>query len=388
VASNRLGQPDLTLLRSLDSVQGYGAVVDQHYDAETGTHLQLNLTPAALSGTTFAQLDLGLLVTVPEYFVHLVDRPPGYTGSIADGATALPPVGPHPSAPPDRSVPGPTPAGDYVFVPPPSPAAALSPGDVRTQYFGTVLSVTTVTVPLPAGGGGSLRVGLLTPGGSATSWLGPAEPIAGRTAVTVRTDRPRAASGIVLLAGSSSPAPGAVTVEPVTVGAAVIRTAGQGTYRVDGSLRDFVAPSRWRFVGRDGVFSVFAQASASGRAWVTGGPPGAARVVSDTPWGDETIRVDARSRAVLVRSVQFATGWQATVTPVGATGTAGAARAVPVQRSGLLQSVSVPAGTDLVRFTYRPSRAYEGLAVSAVGVVAVVLLVGGPPLVRRRRRRA
>ncbi len=93
-------------------------------------------------------------------------------------------------------------------------------------------------------------------------------------------------------------------------------------------------------------------------------------------------------RAVLVRSVQFATGWQATVTPVGATGTAGAARAVPVQRSGLLQSVSVPAGTDLVRFTYRPSRAYEGLAVSAVGVVAVVLLVGGPPLVRRRRRRA
>ncbi len=117
VASNRLGQPDLTLLRSLDSVQGYGAVVDQHYDAETGTHLQLNLTPAALSGTTFAQLDLGLLVTVPEYFVHLVDRPPGYTGSIADGATALPPVGPHPSAPPDRSVPGPTPAGDYVFVP-------------------------------------------------------------------------------------------------------------------------------------------------------------------------------------------------------------------------------------------------------------------------------
>jgi hypothetical protein len=199
---------------------------------------------------------------------------------------------------------------------------------------------------------------------------------------------PRAASGIVLLAGSSSAGAGAVTVEPVTVGAALIRTAGQGTYRVDGSLRDLVAPSRWRFVGRDGVFSVFAQASASGRAWVTGAAPGAARVVSDTPWGDETIRVDAPRRAVLIRSVQFATGWQATVTPVGAGGRAAVARAVPVERSGLLQSVSVPAGTDLVRFTYRPSRAYEGLAVSAAGVAAVVVLVGGPPLVRRRRRRA
>ncbi|HEY5251524.1 MAG TPA: hypothetical protein VIJ09_07680, partial [Acidimicrobiales bacterium] len=77
VQANRLGQPDLTVLRSLDSVQGYGAVVDEHYDAETGTHLQLNLTPSALSGSTFAQLDLGLLVTVPEYFIHLVDSPPG-----------------------------------------------------------------------------------------------------------------------------------------------------------------------------------------------------------------------------------------------------------------------------------------------------------------------
>jgi hypothetical protein len=73
VEANRIGQPDLTLLRSLDSVQGYGAVVNQRYDAETGTHLQLNLTPTALSGDKFAQLDLGLLVSVPEYF----RQPPG-----------------------------------------------------------------------------------------------------------------------------------------------------------------------------------------------------------------------------------------------------------------------------------------------------------------------
>ena len=87
--ANRLGQPDLTILRSLDSVQGYGAVVDEHYDAETGTHLQLNLTPSALSGNTLAQLDLGLLVSVPEYFIHLVDSPPGLPGTRS-------PTGPSP----------------------------------------------------------------------------------------------------------------------------------------------------------------------------------------------------------------------------------------------------------------------------------------------------
>ncbi len=32
VAAERLGQPDLTILRALSSVQGYGAVVDANYD--------------------------------------------------------------------------------------------------------------------------------------------------------------------------------------------------------------------------------------------------------------------------------------------------------------------------------------------------------------------
>jgi hypothetical protein len=385
VASNRVGQPDLTILRSLDSVQGYGAVVDQLYDAETGTHLQLNLTPAALSGTTFAQLDLGLLVSVPQYFIHLVDRPPGYTGTITNGDSPLPPVAPDPSAPADTSTPGPTPNGDYVFVSPPSPTATLIPGNARTQYFGTVLSVTAVTVPLPFGGTGSLRVGLVAPDGRTRSWLGPPEPVAGRTELTIHTPA-RSAGGIVLVAGPGAPVTAAV---PVTVGAALIRTAGQGTYRVDGSLRDVVTPSRWRFVGRIGLFAVFAQPSARGRAWVTGGAPATAHVVSDAPWGTEIIRVSARSRAVLIRSVQYATGWQATVTPVGADGrTDGPSRSAVVERSGLLQAVTVPAGTDLVRFAYRPSRAFDGLFLSALGVLAIVALVVGPPVVRRRRRRA
>ena len=60
----------------------------------------------------------------------------------------------------------------------------------------------------------------------------------------------------------------------------VVRTAGQGTYRVDGSLRDFVTPARWRFAGMIGLFCIFTEASAAGRAWVEGrvGRPGTCRV--------------------------------------------------------------------------------------------------------------
>ncbi len=374
VEANRLGQPDLTILRSLDSVQGYGAVVDEHYDAETGTHLQLNLTPAALSGDTFARLDLGLLVSVPEYFIHLVSRPPNYGGSVLNGAPLLPPVGPDPSAPPDRAPAAPTPPGDYVFVSPPAPTAMLSAGDPRTQYFGTVLSVTAVTVPLASTADtGDLRVGLLSPDGGRTTWLGPAVSLAGKSEITVDS-APQAASGIILLS----------TAATAAVGDAVVRTAGQGTYRVDGSLRDIVTAPRWRYLGNDGAFSVFAQPSARGRAWVTGDPSATARVVSDSPWGDEIIRVSTHHQGTLVRSEQFASGWEATIT--GTTPGAGSSRSAVVRRSDLIQAVTVPAGVHLVHFTYRPARAFEGLAVSAVGVIVVGVL-GFWPLIRRRRRR-
>jgi hypothetical protein len=187
------------------------------------------------------------------------------------------------------------------------------------------------------------------------------------------------ATGIVLMV-SSGP--------PLTIGAPLVRTAGQGTYRIDGSLRDIVTRPHWHFVAMDGDFGVFACPGARGRAWVSGDRSATAHVVSDSPWGDETIRVATGHRATLVRSVQFSSGWQATVTALQSGGrTTGADRAVAVTRQGLVQGVAVPAGVDLVRFTYRPSRAYEGLALSGLGVLLTVLLAVGPVFVRRRRRR-
>ena len=48
VQVERLGEPDLNILRGLDSVQGYGAVVDAAYDQATATHEQLNMSPVGL----------------------------------------------------------------------------------------------------------------------------------------------------------------------------------------------------------------------------------------------------------------------------------------------------------------------------------------------------
>ncbi len=142
VQVERLGEPDLNILRDLDSVQGYGAVVDAHYDSATATHEQLNMSLSGLADGSFAQLDLGVLATVPEYFVHLVTAAPGSAISAVAGATRYPPVAPSDTAPPDTTPPPATPANDYQYAPPPAATLSLPVGQVRTQYLGAVLSVT------------------------------------------------------------------------------------------------------------------------------------------------------------------------------------------------------------------------------------------------------
>jgi len=377
VAAERIGEPDLTILRNLSSVQGYGAVVDANYEQATETHGQLEMKPSALADGTFAQLDLGVLATVPEYFEHLVVAPPGLPFSVVTGATRIPPVGPQPGARPDTTTPPLTSPSNYQYALPPATTVPLVPGRSRTQYFGTVLSVTSVTIPVQSGSG-SMRVGLLAPDGSSTIWIGSAPARPGSAQVSMPGPDP--ASGLVLETGAGS---------PVEIGAVILHTAGQGTYRIDGSLRDAVTPARWRYRGMIGPFSIFTEASAAGRAWVQsrsrGGPAATAHVVSTTPWGDETVRVITAHPATLVRSEQFATGWQATVVTAAGRGLGDTRHAVPVRGHGLIQAVRVPAGTSLVHFTYRPHRVLEGFVASAVGFIVMVGLVAWP-VVRRRRR--
>jgi hypothetical protein len=386
VETDQIGEPDLTIVRRLGSIQGYGAIVNGAYEAATSTHVQLTLDPKSLGDGAYARLDLGLLVSVPEYFLHLLSPPPGRPATV-NGAVRLPPVPPDPSAVPDTAVPGPTPAGDYPTVGPPPAVHAVAPGAPRTWFFGTVLGVRVVTVPLagapgaPSPSPSTLELGVVSADGRSTRWVGAGQVTGG--AVVFSLDTMALGSGITLRAGGTSPWP---------VRAPVVATAGQGTYRLDGSLTDDVTAPRWRFAGMVGIFPTFTEAGAAGRAWVEGAS-GSARIARTTPWGDESISVRTPVPSTLVRNVQFATGWQATVHTVGpgtgAPGTGpGTTRAAAVERHGLVQSVAVPAGTSVVTFTYRPHRVVEGMAASAVGVVAIVLCFLAPGIERARRRRA
>ncbi len=391
---NELGQPDLTILRDLRSVQGYGAIVDARYDNATGTHLQGSLTPSTLTDGTMSRLDLGVLVTVPENFVHLVVAAPGVPNSTLAGATPLPPVPPDRAAAPATVGAPPTLSVDslaYKYVDAPPAAVALVPGQIRTQYFGTVLAVSAVHLPLevapPVPGSAELtphvRVGLLGPKATAVHWL------AGPAGVAVPGDLRLAvpgapeASGLVVEAVAP---PSVLGARAVQAGQAVISTAGQGTYRVDGGFRDIVAPPQWRFAGMIGVFCVFVAEAPAGRAYVTG-TAGTARVLSDPPWGTTRVEVTTTAPGTLVRSESYASGWQATIDP--APGTTGPSTSAAVVRRGLVQAVAVPAGTHVVTFRYRPHRVVEGLALSGAGVlVALALALSGRRGAGLRRRAA
>ena len=217
---NLLGEPDVNILRAMDSVQGYGAIVDRQYDAATGTHQQGNVDPSALAGGTAAGLDLGVLLTVPQDFLHL-EIPPA---AVPFGQVRLPPVGPDPSAPSVHEVAPPTVVKTFDNLPAAPTWSALTPGQPVTEYFGTVLAVRSVRIPLAhdrPGSAARLRLGLLGPGGQSVHWLEgpPGISLSGGVRVAV-AGAPESAGLVVELV---SPAPGGLSM-----GQAVLDTAGQG----------------------------------------------------------------------------------------------------------------------------------------------------------------
>lgn len=91
-----------------------------------------------------------------------------------------------------------------------------------------------------------------------------------------------------------------------------------------------------------------------------------------------TITAHASRAAELVLSDTWFPGWQVTVN----------GRSEPIAEVDyLLRGVAVPAGTDRIVFTYRPSSFTEGWVLSLVAAVAVAAAVAWE-LVRRRRRAA
>jgi hypothetical protein len=396
--TDRLGVNDLVLLHVIDSVQGYGSAVPAAYEAATGTHDVENLLPDAFLGSTYDDLDLGILVVVPEQF-----------GSVLAPGAAIPvPAGPPlalGTSAADRQ-----PAG--VARSPYSPAGPwrLGPDGVSWQLPSpTDLPSLTVVFdrrygPLPSGrlvvalrlADGRSIVSSARAGGSELTMalpIGAERAGGGVLAVTVRAHAVPSPSfeqsviGAVAVTADAGSAPLALRQPP----------AGTVRYVLNGLLQGLLTPPHWVYAGRVGPLVLYRDTRARGQAWLehegTTDPSGltaagSVSVPTTARWQDPVTIVDAPSPSEVVRSEQYSSGWTATLQPItaqGADAPGGATLTRDVHAVGLLQGVAVPAGRYRVTWHYHSARADIGLLLAAAGSAACACFAAAGLVSRRRR---
>ncbi len=366
IALDRVGAPDLNVLSSLASAQGYGSLTWGPYASATGTHSQNDLYPEALRTGVFDSLGVRVLLTVP--------------GELSVPRTAAATAAPSPGTLPGLG--GPSIAGDGTV---PSPIA-LGPGRTASRWFGRTLEVTMVT--LVFSGAPPSQPGL-APLGSAVRLI-PAG--AGRSIVPTRTVEVRGSHDAEVFFPTPSASIGLVTGNPlstpVRIAAVSVTTAGGSSFGLDGALTADLTAPHWLAAGRIGPFVVYDNTRARGPFWVAGSGASArgrfaVRVLEASPWtATETVSVTSSGPATMVRSVADIPGWRATEDHDGRT------FATPVRRDGLVQSISVPAGTTIVTFTYAPPGFRAGLVLFALGILGMLVLAIGVVTRASRRRRA
>jgi len=359
-----LGQTDLSVPNHLPSGQGYAALVGNDYYQATGAHYQEDLTPSTLAGTVWDRLNVTVLLSLPSYFV---------TPASGSPPTAYP--FPQPTSDPTDAVPASL--GDQ---------AVGADGGRRQWYLGGVLTVRQASLPVRAGDAGRARVGLLEPAGG-TEWLPAADVRVAPGGLAVDLPAPTAAAGLVVQNPGTA---------PFRVGIPTVATTEAGTVLLNGRLQAWVTTPHWTYTGTIGSFGVFRNAGPRGWAWAEGpgggAPPAGTTVSTAAPArdGSQQVTIHATGPARVVRSMAWATGWHATVTPVdpGAGRPTGPSRAATVERTGILQVVAVPAaGTYRLSFTYHSTSAVVGIAVSALTGLALLAWSVAEVVGTRRRRR-
>ncbi|MBF6556651.1 MAG: hypothetical protein IVW52_10855 [Acidimicrobiales bacterium] len=372
-----LAQTDLNIFNRLGSGQGYTALTDASYVNATGAHYQEDLNPATLAGTTWDQLNVRTLLTLPSYFVTPI------TTAGPSGGTAPAPA---------TSTPFPLDLNLYNSAPTPEPPpVTLRPGQSHRWYFGGLLTVATWAVRVPGGTPSGWRVGVLTATG-AIQWLPPADVTATGSAAnrSLRVAPPTPVRGAGLVIQNEAGA-------AATVGVPTAHTAEAGDVVLRGRMQYGVTWPHWRFSGTIGSFGVFQNADPLGWAWA-GAAGGAAAsgtsVTTAAPGsdGNQQIAVHAVAATTLERSVAWSPGWRATIRRTGpampGSTSASATSTVAVQRDGVIQRVAIPtAGDYLVSFSYAPASVTAGLIVSAVAAVAFLIWAGWELVIARRRRR-
>lgn len=226
-----LGQTDLNVFNSLPSGQGYAALTDGDYYDATGAHYQEDLAPVSLAGTTWDDLNVSTLLSLPGYFMTP-------EGSVPAGSPVSFPVAPsvYNDAPEAKTG-----------------AVTLATGHSHLWYFGSLLTLTSWSFDVPTGAADGLEVGLVTSGGS-VSWLPRAVARIGRSGVVTVSSAGRVRAAGVVVANRD---PGTVVVSIPTA-----RTTETGAVSLDGPLQYGVDGIHWVYAGAFGSFGIFRNTAA------------------------------------------------------------------------------------------------------------------------------
>lgn len=380
------GDPDTGMYLGLASVQGYGSLADASYDAATRTHPQALLSPSYLQQGSFGPLDLDTMLTLPTFLLRPIAGMPGARGrtlpvSVSGNGIIFGGNSPGPEVPP------PTFAGSR-----PPLAGHTSEG----WWFGATLHPTAVDVLLaaPARASATVRLGALGRSGALSA------------TATVTIPKGALVASVVM---HGAPVAG-LRVTNTTGTALALRTLAiadrSGDYLLQGALSNALRPGTWGYVHRAAGFSLFLRHRRAPTVWdvasvrgpgVSGAArngaarlpsrPGPARlsVLRRDHGFPSALRVRSAVPTLVVRSVAWLPGWVATMRTGGGRQVTSA-----VQRVGLVQGVSVPAGTTVVRFEYRAPglRAAGALTLGALALLCVAGLASALPDDRGRHGRS
>ena len=328
-----LGTPNMNVFTDLPSVQGYGSLISTIYQDRTGTHTMFALYACALYRGYLGQVRLASIAIASS----------DLSTPVSSGMNAL----------------------GSCHVPESS--------TTTVRYFGQLLDVTGVTLlgrhDMAAVSRGPVTVQLLSGTGRP---LGAPVTESGGAVIRFAFPGGERAGGFTVR-GSAG----------VTIGLAEVDRVGGTGLLLDTAYQQALDRSSWHLASTDGTFQVFKAARVSPADWLHDAPAGS-RVTSirTATWGDSWVTV-VTPRAVLLRdSTAYLPGWRATAVNVRT----GRVAELAVSRVGLIQEVTVPAGTWTVHFHYHAPYIELGLVGSGAGTVSLIL-VGGVWWVRARRRR-
>jgi hypothetical protein len=154
-------------------------------------------------------------------------------------------------------------------------------------------------------------------------------------------------------------------------------------FRLDTPFQLALSTSSWHLSHTVDTFSVFTATHVKPDDWL-GSPVGTSHITSikNATWGDTWVGVNATGPVVLQRSEAYLPGWRATaLNKIN-----GDTVQLPVDRSGLIQKVTVPEGEWTVHFHYHAPYIELSLIVSLASTLALAAVAVTVFETKRRRR--